>query len=408
MTVSTAFGKLRVVEITRDPAGEHTGKMLADLGADVIKLEPPEGVPSRHIGPYAGDTDGTAGDRGDVNASLTFWTYNTSKRSVVLAGDGQGRAARDRLIAGADIVLTDAPPSQLAAADLDLEDLLRHHPRLIALSVTAFGLTGPWAEYRSGDLVALAAGGLLNSCGYDDHSIPPIRPGGNQGYMTAASFALCGALLALIERQHSGSGQLVDVSMHEAIAVSGELANPYWFYPKAVVKRQTARHAQPVPTQPALFRCMDGIYLYFALILSDPKAWAALTTWMDDLGLAADLIEPQYADYAYRQRQFAHVQGILEAFFAVQDSLTVYHEGQQRGLPIGPVLAPEEVLTDEHLLARNFFVPLPLPSDESRTAPFPGAPYQFSAFAASPSRPPRLGEHTEQVLAELAQEVAHV
>lgn len=400
MAVSPAFGDLRAVEITADPAGEHTGKLFADLGVDVIKIEPPAGVPSRHIGPFTTDVAGDA-RRDDADASLAFWTYNTSKRSVVLADDADGRATRDRLIAGADILLTDAPPSRLATAGLDLDQLVRRQPRLIALSVTAFGLTGPWAEYRSGDLVALAAGGLLNSCGYDDHSIPPIRPGGNQGYMTAASFALCGALLALVERQGSGLGQLVDVSMHEAIAVSGELANPYWFYPKAIVKRQTARHAQPVPTQPAIFECVDGVYVYFALVLSDPKAWSATVAWMADLDLAIDLTEPAYSDYAYRQQQFAHVQDLLEVFFAVQDSLTVYHEGQRRGLPIAPVLAPEEVLTDEHLQARNFFVPLPLPSDETRTALFPGAPYQFSAFSATPSRPPRLGEHTREVLAEL-------
>jgi crotonobetainyl-CoA:carnitine CoA-transferase CaiB-like acyl-CoA transferase len=395
MMASSAFAGLRVVEIADDPAGEHAGKLLADLGADAVKIEPVGGSPSRAIGPFV------EGAHGDPDASLTFWTYNTSKRSVVLGDSAADRAVRDRLIADADILLTTAPPSSLAAAGLDLAELVERHERLIALSVTAFGLTGPWAEYRSSDLIALAAGGLLNSCGYDDHSIPPIRPGGNQGYMTAASFAQCGVLLALIERHRSGHGQLVDVSMHEAIAVSGELANPYWFYPKALVKRQTARHAQPIPTQPAIFPCLDGVYVYFALVLSDPKAWAATVSWMADLDLAVDLVDPAFCDFAHRQAEFAHVQELLEVFFAVQESATVYHEGQRRGLPIAPVLAPEEVLHDEHLHARNFFVPLELPSDSSRTALFPGSAYQFSAFGARPTRPPRLGEHTAEVLAEL-------
>ncbi len=399
MPASPAFTGLTVVELCADPAGEHTGKLLADLGADVVKLEPAGGSPSRHIGPYAGDATGEA-THGDPDASLAFWTYNTGKRSALVDD-----ADRDRLIARADVLLTDAPPSTLAAAGLDLAALVERHERLIALSVTAFGLTGPWAEYRSSDLVALAAGGLLNSCGYDDHSIPPIRPGGNQGYMTAASFALCGALLALLDRHNSGRGQLVDVSMHEAIAVSGELANPYWFYPKAIVQRQTARHAQPVPTQPAIFECADGVYVYFALVLSDPKAWAATVRWMADLDLAVDLTEPAYDDFAHRQAQFAHVQSLLEVFFAVQEAHTVYHEGQRRGLPIAPVLAPEEVLRDEHLAARKFFVALPEPTDAARTALFPGAPYRFSAFTATPTRPPRLGEHTAEVLASLRPEI---
>src|SRR6185437_14924176 len=129
----------------------------------------------------------------------------------------------------------------------------------------------------------------------------------------------------------------------------------------------TARHAQPVPTQPAIFQCADGVYVYFALVLSDAKAWTATVSWMADLDLAVDLVDPAFGDFAHRQAEFTHVQDLLEVFFAVQDSATVYHEGQRRGLPIAPVLAPEEVLHDEHLQARNFFVPLELPSDASRT-----------------------------------------
>jgi crotonobetainyl-CoA:carnitine CoA-transferase CaiB-like acyl-CoA transferase len=242
----------------------------------------------------------------------------------------------------------------------------------------------------------LAAGGLLNSCGYDDHSIPPIRPGGNQGYMTAASYALCGVVLALIERQHTGRGQLIDVSMHESIAVTGELANPYWFYPQAVVKRQTCRHAQPSPTQPALFQCADGVWVYFALILADQFAWKALTAWMDETGLAADLTEEAYESLAYRQDNFAHIQGMLEAFFMIHDSETVYRDGQRWGLPIGPLRAPEEVLADEHLAARNFFVDVTMA--DGSTARFPGSPYRFSNGYGDPTRPPLLGEHTEAVL----------
>lgn len=393
--MSPAFTGLRVVELADDPAGEFTGKLLADLGADVVKVEPPHGVPSRAIGPYA------AGRDGDPDASLNFWTYNTTKRSVVLDDSAEDLRSRDQLIDGADVLLTTWTPAQLMRHGLDFDALLAERAELVILSVTPFGLTGPWAEYHSSDLVALAAGGLLNLCGYDDHSIPPIRPGGNQGYMVAASFAHCGVLLALIERQRSGRGQLVDVSMHEAIAVSGELANPYWFYPKALVQRQTARHAQPVPTQPASFRCADGRWVYFALILSDPKAWAATVAWMTELGMEADLGEAKYADLAYRQREFAHIQDLIEVFFLVQESGTAYREGQRRGLPIGPMLAPEDLLDDEHLSAREFFVPVYLPIDEQRSAPFPGSPYRFTAFTSGPGRPPRLGEHTAEVLAEL-------
>ena len=271
---------------------------------------------------------------------------------------------------------------------------------MVVLSVTPFGLTGPWADYRSSDLVALAAGGPLMSCGYDDHSIPPIRPGGNQGFHTAASFAHTGLLLALLERGRSGRGQLVDVSMHESLAVTVELANPYWFYPRVLVRRQTCRHAQPVPTQPALFRCADDRWIYFALILADQKPWQALLAWMEEQGLAADLVAPEYGDLEYRQRNFDHVQEVIECFFLLQDSATAYHEGQRRGLPIGPVNALEEVLDDEHLRARGFFQEVDL--GDGRSGLFPASPYRFSEFTGPPPRrAPRLGEHTTQILDEV-------
>jgi crotonobetainyl-CoA:carnitine CoA-transferase CaiB-like acyl-CoA transferase len=390
--VAAPYTGLVVVEVAADPAGEYTGKQLADLGADVIKVEPPGGSPTRGIGPFA---DGVVGP----DTSLPFWFYNGGKRGVVLDTAREGTARLRHLLAGADVFLSTMRPSELAAAGLDLDQLLTEFPRLIILSVTPFGLDGPWADYRTSDLVGLAAGGPLASCGYDDHSIPPIRPGGNQGYHTAASFAHCGLLLALLDRQRGAAGQLVDVSMHEALAVSGELANPYWFYPRILVRRQTCRHAQPTPTQPALFRCSDDRWIYFALILADQKPWEALVEWMASRDLAVDLTEPEYADLAYRQQNFPHIQDLIECFFLLLDSTTAYHEGQRRGLPIGPVNAPEDVLDDEHLKARNFFAPVEL--DGGGTALFPTSPYRFSSFRnLPPRRAPRLGEHTASVLAD--------
>ena len=390
-TGELTYSGLRVVEIADEPQGEIVGKLLADEGADVVKVEPPVGAAGRRIGPFASAHDG------DPDSSLHFWTYNTSKRSVVV--DPADVQTRDRLIAGADVLITSAGPARLSELGLDLEDLVARHECLIALSVSPYGLTGPWANYRTSDLVALAAGGPLMSCGYDDHSIPPIRPGGNQGFQIAASFGHSGLLLALLERQATGLGQLVDVSMHEAIAVSGELANPYWFYPKVLLQRQTCRHAQPSPTQPALFECADGVRVYFALILSDARTWETLVGWLDTVGLALDLGEEQYRSLAYRQEHFSYIQGIMESFFLMQESSVVYHEAQVRGLPLGPVLAPEQLFDDPHLAERDFFVPVELPTGDE--ALFPSSPYRFSYGNGGPARPPRLGEHTDEVLAAL-------
>ncbi|HZZ88954.1 MAG TPA: CoA transferase [Caulobacteraceae bacterium] len=386
---------LTVVELAEDPGGEFVGQLLAEQGARVIKLEPPLGAPTRRIGPFA---------RGEVGpeTSLNFWYYNSGKQSVTadLAGP-DGLAPLLALLAKADVFICTLQPRALRAIGLDLDRLTLEFPGLIVLSVTAFGLTGPWADYKSSDLVALAAGGPLNSCGYDDHSIPPIRPGGNQGYHSVASFANIGVMLALLERQQTGLGQLLDVSMHEACAVNVELANPYWFYPRVQVKRQTCRHAQPSPTQPALFQCADGRFVYFTLITAEQKAWQALVGWMDRAGLAAQLTDPAFADVRYRQDHFDDIQQVVECFFLLHPAEQMYKEGQAAGLPIGVLNAPEDLFTDEHLEARGYFVDVE--HEGIGKVLYPGAICRFSSFGeVARTRAPRLGEHTQAVLAELS------
>ncbi len=390
----TPLAGLTVVELAEDPGGEYAGQLLAEMGARVIKVEPPQGSPSRATGPYA---KGQAGP----NTSLNFWYYNSGKQAVTLDLDAApGLAPLMALLGGADIFICTLQPAALKARGLNLEALTQAFPRLIVLSVTAFGLTGPWADYKSSDLIALAAGGPLNSCGYDDHSIPPIRPGGNQGYHTVASFAHIGVMLALLERQKTGLGQLLDISMHEACAVNVELANPYWFYPKVQVKRQTCRHAQPSPTQPALFQCADGRFVYYTLIIADQKAWLCLVKWMDDAGMAAHLADPAFLDVKYRQDHFDEIQELVECFFLVHPSDQMYKEGQAAGLPIGVLNAPEDLFCDEHLVARGFFVDVE--HEGLGKVKYPGAMYRFSSFGeVARTRAPRLGEHTQAVLAEL-------
>ena len=390
----TPLAGLMVVELAEDPGGEYAGQLLAEMGARVIKVEPPRGSPSRAVGPYA------RGETGP-NTSLNFWYYNSGKQAMTLDLDAApGLAPLMALLGRADIFICTLQPAALKARGLDLEALTQAFPRLIVLSVTAFGLTGPWADYKSSDLIALAAGGPLNSCGYDDHSIPPIRPGGNQGYHTVASFAHIGVMLALLERQKTSLGQLLDISMHEACAVNVELANPYWFYPKVQVKRQTCRHAQPSPTQPALFQCADGRFVYYTLIIADQKAWLCLVQWMEGAGMAAHLADPDFLDVKYRQDHFSEIQELVECFFLVHPSDQMYKEGQAAGLPIGVLNAPEDLFHDEHLTARGFFVDVE--HEGLGKVKYPGAMYRFSSFGEVPrTRAPKLGEHTDAVLAEL-------
>lgn len=391
---ATPYQGLRVVELSEDVAGEGLGKLLSTMGANVVKVEPPEGAASRRIGPWA---TGSAPD--DVDASLTYWYYNVNKRSVLIDyRTPEGGDSLRQVLRGADVVITGWRPVDWQSLGLTPEGLRHGEPQLIVVNLSPFGLDGPWANMVTSDLVGLALGSPLNSCGYDDHSIPPIRPGGDQGYQSTASFGHLGLLLALLERDRTGVGQVVDVAMHDCLSVSAELANPYWFYPRVTVKRQTFRHAQPTPTQPAHFATRDGGYVYFALITAEEKPWRSLLEWMDEHGLAADLVEEPYQDPAYRLANFSHIQGMVEAFFLLQDAADAYHEGQARGLPIAVLNAPEDLLDDTHLRERGFFVPV---DDDAPGGPhlYPAPGLRFSALASPPMRrAPRLGEHSAEVL----------
>lgn len=391
LTERLVFQGLTVIELATDPGGEVVGKVMAQMGADVVKVEPPGGSPTRAMGPYA---------HGQIDAdhSLSFWYYNTNKRSAVVDyATAEGRDQLLGLLADADVCITTLRSSEARALGLEADQLRAGAPRLIVVSVTPFGLDGPWADWVSSDLVGLALGSPLNSCGYDDHTIPPIRPGGDQGYQSAASAAQMGLMLALIERERTGQGQVVDVAMHDALAVGAELANPYWFYPGVVVHRQTCRHAQPTPTSPAIFQCADGHWLYFVIFVADRKSWQALLDWLDTLGVAVDLTGPEYDDAAYRQKHFGHIQEIVEVFFQLQTADEAYHEGQARGLAIGPINSPDDLVHDEHLQAREFFVPVT--HDDGSSALYPGVPFRMAGIdTVALARAPKLGEHTTEIL----------
>ncbi|MCW1384696.1 CoA transferase [Novosphingobium sp. KCTC 2891] len=376
---------LKAIELAEDVGGEFLGRMLAEMGAEVTKVEPPQGSPTRAIGPFVQGQEGP-------DASLNFWYYNTDKRSLVVAPEATAARLAD-LLADADVLIVSLQPARQAALGLDLNAIAAANPKLIVVSMTPYGLTGPWKDYAPSNLTAIAGGGPLMMCGYDDHAIPPVNPGGDQAYHTSAAFGHIAVLAALLDRQQTGLGQVIDLSMHSANALNTELGNPYWFYNGVNVQRQTCRHAQPVMTQPAMFQCADGSYVYYTLILADQHSWKILVGWMDEMGMAAMLTEPEFSDVVHRQQHMGEIQELVECFFLIQDGHEAYLEGQKRGLPIGIVNAPEELLEDEHLRERAFFVPVDT-GTVAGTVLFPGDSYRFSAFSAVPKqRAPRLGEH---------------
>lgn len=393
---------LRVIEVC-DELGQLAGKLLADMGADVVKVEPPAGSHARTIGPFVKDQPGP-------NRSLNFWYHNTNKRSVVLDFEGN-EAAREklrRLMAGADVVIEDRAPGTLAERGIGYQSLAAENPRLLYCSITPFGQDGPWAQYRSSDLVGLALGGPMCMCGYDPEDVPgapPIRGHGDQGYNTACHYAVMGILAALLHRDRTGEGQYIDCSMHEALSSTTEVGLPYWFSLRQDVIRQTGRHAAAHRTEPWVYPTGDGKKVLVFGIGRDNRTWQQLKEWFQRDGFGMQLDEERFDDPLRRQpgrgsAEAAEVFGELRKFFLAHTGDEIYRGGQERGLPWGVIRSPEETLDDPHLHDRGFFVGTTGEGFEGQ-ALMPGAPYLFGATPWELRRPaPKLGEHTDEVLGE--------
>jgi len=306
---------LKVVELC-DERGEIAGKLFADLGADVVKIEPPDGSPSRRYGPFAGDQE-------HPDRSLYFWSFNTGKRSVV--ADFRTEEGRDlvrRLMEQADVVLETTRPGELAEYGLDYGQIAAANPSIVYVSITPFGQDGPWAGYQATDLISLALGGQMMACGYDDvPGSPPIRGGGDQSYYLASVIAVSGALTALWEREYGGEGQHVDVSMHDALSASTELGLVSYLYSGRMLIRQTGRHATGHISEKWLYRGADGKYVNLFGTPRSARDWVDLVNWVDSYGMAEDLADEKYHSPRTRQLnvgrpEAAHCMEVLGRFAA--------------------------------------------------------------------------------------------
>jgi crotonobetainyl-CoA:carnitine CoA-transferase CaiB-like acyl-CoA transferase len=393
------LGDLRVIEVGGE-IGQWCGKLMADLGADVIKIEPPNGAAERSIGPFADDVPG-------AERSLHFWHYNTSKRGVTLdIRSAAGRELFRRLVQSADVLLESCRPGELPALGLAYEELSVLNPRLVMCSLTPFGQAGPWRDYHTSDLVHLAVGGQMGESGYDEADVagaPPIAPGGGNAWHIGSHYAFIGIMSAVFWRGVSGEGQYIDASVHDACALTTEGGVTQWIYNQQIVKRQTGRHAAPAATARTQFLCADGRYvntLMFGLRMN-PQQLRLIAEWFGQRDLAADLDDEKYQNPEILNGSMAHVIEVAERFFAATSSEDVYHGAQQRGFALGPVRAPEDVANDEHFRDRGFFVEVEHP-ELGRTYEYPGA---AAIFHASPwrirRRAPLIGEDNLAVFGEL-------
>lgn len=395
---AAALEGLRVLDLT-GALGNYAGKLFADMGADVILVEPPGGSELRREGPYLGDVPG-------VERSLSFAYQNTSKRSICLDLEtASGQHLLRELAAGADLVLESMPPGWMAARGLGYEALARRRPQLVTTSITPFGQTGPYAHMQASDLVGLATGGLLWMGGYQGEA--PTQAHGDQAYKCAAMYGAVAAMLAVTEAELTGQGQQVDISMQESVTMALENAAQTYDLEGTIRKR-------PLGDQRfagyGLFECQDGYIFLGSRGIGNSPAWTRSLQWFKDEGMEGvdRLYGPEWSDLTYLKSDEARdVFGELFMKWSRQRTKAwLYTEGQKRLIPLAPVSTPRDLLANPQLRARGHFVPFTHPLLRS-AAEMPGAPYVLSETPWRVQRPaPALGEHTAEVLAEVGIEAA--
>jgi len=249
---------LRVVEFG-DESVEHCGLLLAGLGADVVKIEPADGAPSRRIGPFVGDVP-------NPERSLHFWHYNRGKRSLVLPA-GREREVLVTLLGGADVLLDASAGGVNRLLGLDRTAMRERWPQLVIARLTPFGDTGPWQHFKGSDLVHLALGGVMMNCGYDPdpsghYDLPPVAPQLWHAFHIAGEHLTMGIAAALVHRQRCGQGQEVSCAIHDAVAKCTEVDLMSWIMRRAPVFRQTCRHAsEHVSRTPSMAYTKDGRWI---------------------------------------------------------------------------------------------------------------------------------------------------
>jgi benzylsuccinate CoA-transferase BbsE subunit len=390
---------LRVVELSHEHVA-FAGKLVADLGATVTVVEPPGGSVQRTYGPFVDDEPGP-------ERSLWWWHYNTSKRSVV--ADLRSDADRLRaLLAEADVFLVAELPAVLAEVGLDWETLSAANPRLVMVSITPFGAESPRSSEPVTDLTLLAEGGPVWSCGYDDHTLPPVRGGGNQSLHMAGNWAVMSLLIALLAREETGQGQFIDVNMYAAANVTTEMASYGWLMCQAEVQRQTGRHAAPTLTPPVQVRCRDGRYATTGVPARDPETFRKILDLLDRLGLreafpsspilelGAERDEPlNFADVQHDPLVAEILTAARDVVWFLGEHLDAYDffvETQSIGLATGIIYSPGEAMQDPHFVERGFPVEIEHP-ELGRAFTYPGAPYRFTTTPWHATRAPLLAEH---------------
>ncbi len=382
---SSALGHLRVVEIG-DICASYATRLLADLGADVIKVEPPGGDRNRWLPPFAGDIE-------DPERSLTFINANTNKRSIILdlAGSAGARQTFAALLNSADLLMEATPAGYLEDLDFTDDQLRRIHPGLVTVSLTPFGRTGPYRKYKGSDAIANATGGFLFAQGDDKR--PPCTAPGDQAYQIAACVAAVLALAGCRHRRRTGAGQRIDISLQEALTFTNSGSIARYSLENRLEKRPGSGSYGGAGTN--IYRCKDGRYVHFTA--NRPVMWRELTrNWMSGTILS----QAEWENPDYREQHDDQVSALFADFIGGFTAEEFCAEAQKRHLAAAPLNSVGQFIDSEQVRSREWLQEFEHPVIGRYLAP--GFSLRLSATPMSMRRPaPLMGQHQAEVLAEL-------
>ncbi|MGH7949239.1 MAG: CaiB/BaiF CoA transferase family protein [Candidatus Binataceae bacterium] len=396
--MSTILANSRVLDLTNE-RGQLCAQVLADLGADAVKIEPPGGSRARKLGPFYKDEQ-------NPESSLLFWAYNRNKRGITLDIErDEGRELLKRLIKTSDYFIESEQPGYLAERGLGYDELSKLNPRLIYVSITAFGQNGPKMSYADADLVILAAGGPLALTGDDDR--PPVRLGAAaQAYLHASMDAAVAALAANHERVRSGLGQYIDVSAQQSVA----MATQSYILSPALNSPELTRYSGGVKLGPfripLVWPAKDG---YISLTVLFGTALGPFTRRLMEYLCAKGFCDETTRDKdwigyvealfsgAETIEEWTRVTEVVRSFTRSHTKAELLALALEKGFLIAPVWTVKEVVESPQLAARSYFQDIEHP-EHGRSFRYPGP---FVKFGATPieyrRRPPRIGEHNREV-----------
>ncbi len=377
-----ALSGYRVLDLT-DSNGAYCTKLLADLGADVIKIERPEGDPGRGIPPFAGDTP-------HPDKSLHFLHRNANKRGVTLRLDTvEGSNILKRLVKTADVLVDNSPPDYMAGLGLDYSVLSGINPELIMASITEFGHSGPYKEYKGSNLVDFAMSGIMITSGYPGKE-PCLLPG-SPAYDSASVHASVSIVAALYMRGTTGQGQYIDTSVH----VTSRTGLYPWIIPNY---SYALNPGGPPPTSEnrmgaqiyPVYPCKDG---FIRIIALTPRQWDALMRVLDN----PDVLQTEeWRSFMYRIGNADDLYALMLEFTTKYTMRELFEAGRREGVPIAPILSIADFYNSPQTKAREYFVEVDHPV--AGKADYPGPPYKWTETPATVRRPaPCLGEHNEEV-----------